>query len=191
MKDIMFFVIMGAVVLAMLFLCTRNKGVMTKEMPKKVRLAVRILGCCVATLAIWGSWYGSFSAVTFILMVVIGIVAGSAFHKWVEHVREKYKDEPLTEKEKQKFLKWLSMGKWKFVFIYGVLFMGGILTIPFGILILCQGDLPFRNQLLPIVLTGLIMCSIFGMTSGLMMWNSIQNTAQKESLLKNSSDDKK
>jgi hypothetical protein len=126
-------------------------------------------------------------------MATVGIAAGFIFHIWAEHMREKHKDEPLTEKEKQKFLKFLSMGKRKFVLIYGV-FWGCLFTVMIGVSMFLEGSLPSRNQLLPLgtaILTGLIMFSILGVTLGLMIWNGIQNIAQKYSLLENPSDDKK
>jgi amino acid transporter len=166
---------------------------MMREMSKKLHLVVRILGFCVATLGIWGSWYGSFSAMTFVLMIAIGIAAGYAFHTWAEHVNEKCKDEPLTEREKRKYLKWLSRGKWKFAIIHGFS-LGLILTFVFGVSSFWwdRGDLFSRNQLMSfgifMVIT-LIVFSILGIISGLGVWKGVQNTAQKYSLLKNSSDD--
>jgi multisubunit Na+/H+ antiporter MnhE subunit len=75
-------------------------GFMTREIPKKVLLVVRIIGGCILTLSVWLLLRGSFSVITFVLMTAIGIAVGYAFHNWAEHVKEKYRGDYKTEKGK-------------------------------------------------------------------------------------------
>jgi hypothetical protein len=165
-----------------------------REIRRKSLLALRIIGSVTILLAVWGLCFGSFSKITFTLILVFGIAAGYSFHMWVEHLIEKYKNEYPTEKEKQRLLSLLSMGKWKFIFINGVLLYGIGMTILMVILEIWRrwDTLPFWDQFVSFrIIAVFVLFTIFGIAFGLIMWNGVQKTAQKYSLLENSSDNKK
>jgi len=170
---IKFCLLLGLIIFLM-FLCARSKSKFwKKEIPNKIYLAVRIIGCCVLMLSIWGLSTGSVSAVAFVLIALLGIVVGYKLHVWTEHVQEKCKNRPPTEKERQRYTKYLSMGKWKFVFFHGVLLggiMGALFLISFAI---CSG---FDLWAFVIMF---VFCMIMGMLECFMFWDCIQDPHQK------------
>ncbi len=96
----------------------------------------------------------------------------------------------LTEKQSEKLIRTISMGKWRFVVLYGILFWGlisallaRILSILFDYL-WSYKEAPFVDQFISQeTLVAFIAFPIVGIGWGLVMWKYIQSAAKKHDLL--------
>jgi hypothetical protein len=178
------YIISLCLILGLLFLIVRSKNEFFKrEIPKKVNLVVRIIGCCILMLSIWGLSMGSIAPATFAAISLLGIVVGYKLHIWIEHVSGKCENEYPTEKDGQKLMKFISMGKWKFIFFNGALLYGLIGVIGTSITAIWNGF-----DLWAFIIF-IIFLMIIGILSGIIQWNCIQDIYQKYYLHENVPDD--
>jgi len=101
-------------------------------------------------------------------------------------IGELKKMKELTEKQKTTISRVISMGKWRYVILYGVVLWGLMTAILYRVLMICWNGAKgvFWQQFLSAeTVLALIIFPVCGIGCGVVMWKGMQKRARKHGLL--------